>query len=158
MLKIITELLAREDFYEMLQPYIDDDFEKLEADVINRLNADKLNAISQLKRSPPAAFLIAKAELLHQFREGVVHMETAYTEFYQLFQRGMDIALKKGEKPAITKVAKKNPRLPKKSLVARPNPHAHQERVDNVVRNINLFTKRYTDEFSKIRKQWFGNA
>lgn len=158
LLKLITELLANEDFFELLQPYIDDDFEKLEFDVINGLNADKLKAISHLRRNPHAAFLIAKSELLHRFREGVVHMETAYADLYHLFQRDMDNVLKTGEQKSNGKVAKKKPKLPKKALVAQTNPHSHRERVEMVVRSVNLFAKLYIDDYNKIRKHLFGNV
>lgn len=143
-------MLEREDYFEMLQPYIDDDFEKLEFDVVNGLNADKLMAISHLRKNSRAAYLIAKAELLHQFREGVVHMETAYADLHKLFERDLDVALKMGEKKPKGGMTKRNPRLPKKALVAHSNPHAHRERIENVVKAINMFAKRYTDEYQHL--------
>lgn len=161
--KIIEKLLKHEEYFNLLQPYIDDYFEKLEYEVISGLNADKLKAISLLPKKSRQTHLIAKAGVLHRFREGVVHMEFAYAKSYQLFVRGMDVALKIKTRKASGRVkgaigAKGKRQLPKKSVLAQPNPHAHQQRIDEVLKLVNLFEKRYTDEYNKIRGQLFARV
>lgn len=134
--KIIDELLEQVELFDLLQPYIDDYFEKLNFEVINGLNGDKLKAISHLGKKPLQAYLIGKSDLLHRFREGVVHMETAYAEFYQLFVQ----------------------ELVKPLRMAQPNPKAHQHRVRRVKEIVNLFAERYTNEYNKIRKRLFPHV
>lgn len=156
--ELITELLEHEEFFSLLPPYIDDYFEKLEIEAIKGLNAAKLKAvshISHLRQNSRKAFLIAKSDLFHRYREGVIHMETAYTNHYKSFKRGMDKALKTDTKKSNAKAKKGKRKLPKKPMATQANPHAHQQRVNKVVEAVNSFATQYTGEINNIRRELF---
>lgn len=82
-------------------------------------------------------------------------METAYTNNYRTFKQGMDKALKKETKKANAKAKKGKHKQSKKPMATQANPHAHQERVDKVVKVVNSFATQYTGEINKLRRQLF---
>lgn len=148
----IAQLMQREELFQLVQPYIDNHFEKLAFAVISSMNTDKLTAISNLRKNPHKTFLIAKSEYVHRFRGGIVHMENAYDKSYALFLRSLNNALRVKGKMAN---GNKGKRQPARNQVATPNAHAYHQRLEAVIKIVNLFVQRYSDEYNKIRQHLF---
>lgn len=172
--KIIADLMENKEYFRLLQPYIDNYFEKLMFQVIHKLNVDKLKAIDHLKQDSRREYLLAKAEWIHRFREAIFYMENTFVKLYKIFVRDLGKALntkakkaKKGKNAKKAKKAKKvkkakkggaKHKTPKEPMLSQTEPDAYKKRVDEIVKLVGVFAKRYSEEYDKIHRQWFGNV
>lgn len=175
--KITLIMEQQQKLIHLLLPLIQNYLENLENKAIHQLAAGKSQAIAHLSPEPKKDYLIAKAALMHRYREAVVHMETVYANLYRLFETELRAAVNIPIPQAADRHTKPTGQTVRAQQIAtkksmailmqphpQPKPAAHSKApnqsaiVHKILQIVLTFTQRYNDASKATYENAFGHV